>query len=49
MIHSGAQPVVARFQDGRTLKGTTRDFGPNKQRFHLFPWGKEDDQIRWTL
>jgi hypothetical protein len=44
MIQSGAQPVVARFLDGRTLKGTTRDFGPNKPKFHLFPWGKEADK-----
>ncbi len=44
MIQGGAQPVVARFLDGRTLKGTTRDFGPNKEQFHLFPWGEEVDK-----
>ncbi len=44
MMQSGAQPVVARFLDGRTIKGTTRDFGPNKDLFHLFPWGEEGDQ-----
>jgi len=27
--------VVARFQDGRTLKGTTHDFAPGKTEFHL--------------
>ncbi len=27
--------VVARFQDGRTLKGRTNDFMPAKDRFHL--------------
>jgi len=27
--------VVARFTDGRVLKGTTQDFAPNKPVFHL--------------
>lgn len=27
--------VVARFQDGRTMKGRTSDFLPTKDRFHL--------------
>ena len=44
MMQGGAQLVVARFLDGRTLKGTTRDFGPNKPQFHLFPWGEESDK-----
>jgi hypothetical protein len=44
MVLSGAQPVVVRFMDGRILKGTTRDFAPNKPRFHLFPWGEEGDK-----
>ena len=29
--------VVARFVDGRVLKGTIRDFAPNKVMFHLQP------------
>ncbi len=29
--------VVARFNDGRALKGTTQDFYPNRQKFHLLP------------
>ncbi|MGH7289446.1 MAG: DUF6982 domain-containing protein [Myxococcota bacterium] len=29
--------VVARFRDGRTLKGTTQDFKPASPRFHLVP------------
>jgi len=33
------QRVVARFLDGRVLKGTTQDFGPLKPAFHLFPEG----------
>jgi hypothetical protein len=31
--------VVARFQDGRLLKGLTNDFLPNKDTFHLVPAG----------
>jgi hypothetical protein len=33
--------VVARFLDGRVLKGTTHDFRPDKAIFHLYPWGEE--------
>jgi len=29
--------VVARFNDGRTLKGSTQDFYPNRPLFHLSP------------
>lgn len=29
--------VVARFTDGRVLKGTTQDFFPNRPSFHLIP------------
>lgn len=31
--------VVARFLDGRVLKGTTHDFAPNKPSFHLSEHG----------
>ena len=33
--------VVAHFQDGRVLKGTTQDFAPLKPSFHLFVDGDE--------
>ena len=33
-VGSGS-PVVARFVDGRVLKGTTHDFAPHKPSFHL--------------
>jgi len=33
--------VVARFLDGRTLKGTTHDFAPNKAEFHLHEEGAD--------
>ena len=29
--------IVARYQDGRSLKGMTSDFFPNKDRFHVVP------------
>lgn len=29
--------VVARFADGKLLKGTTQDFLPNRPSFHLIP------------
>jgi len=29
--------VIARFIDGRILKGTTQDFFPNRPSFHLIP------------
>jgi hypothetical protein len=31
--------IVARFQDGRVLKGHSEDFLPAKGRFHLTPIG----------
>ncbi len=29
--------IVARYQDGRVLKGVTNDFVPNKELFHPVP------------
>lgn len=29
--------IVARFQDGRLIKGVTSDFLPTKDRFHISP------------
>jgi hypothetical protein len=34
---SAANRVVVRFRDGRTVKGTTRDFLPAKAMFHFHP------------
>jgi hypothetical protein len=31
--------IVARYRDGKTLKGTTQNFFPNKPMFHLSPHG----------
>jgi hypothetical protein len=38
-VASGSS-VVARFLDGRVLKGTTHDFAPHKPIFHLSIWGQ---------
>jgi len=32
----GGSAVVARFADGRVIKGTTQDFAPQKPMFHLY-------------
>ena len=37
-ISSLGSAVVARFLDGRVLKGTTQDFSPHKPAFHLAVW-----------
>ena len=29
--------IVARYLDGRMIKGFTQDFAPNKPSFHIFP------------
>lgn len=34
--------IVARFLDGRLLKGYTRNFDPQKPVFELFEWGFDD-------
>jgi hypothetical protein len=31
------EKVVAHYQDGRTLRGTTQDFRPDGESFHLLP------------
>ena len=33
--------VVARFRDGRLIKGTTVDFMPQKESFHIYEGGDE--------
>ena len=33
----GHRKVVARYVDGRLVKGYTFDFGPSQARFHVFP------------
>lgn len=42
--------IVARFQDGRIVKGTTADFFPNKDSFHVLssdaPAGAKPEEVR---
>lgn len=40
-ISEKSRLVVARFADGRVVKGTTHDFAPNKTEFHLYERGNE--------
>jgi hypothetical protein len=37
--------VVARYRDGRMVKGVTYDFGPQKRAFHLISTGAEGKEI----
>jgi hypothetical protein len=37
--------VVARYRDGRMVKGVTYDFGPQKRAFHLISAGAEGKEI----
>ena len=41
--------VVARYRDGRTIKGTTYDFGPQKKGFHVVPLGEEGQKVSEVL
>lgn len=33
--------IVARFRDGSTVKGSTHDFSPEKERMHVYPMADE--------
>lgn len=39
--HNAPRAIVARFIDGKTLKGTTHDFAPDKDLFHVYVDGDE--------
>ena len=39
--HAAARAIVARFTDGKLVKGTTHDFAPDKDVFHLYVEGDE--------
>ena len=41
--------VVARFLDGKVLKGTTRDFVPTRGEFHVLPDGNEKSPVKVAL
>lgn len=38
--------VVARYLDGRTIKGTTADFLPTRSTFHVIPGGQSGTSIQ---
>ena len=46
------QRIVVHFQDGKVMKGTSQDFFPNKDRFHLIlldsPAGQKPREIELT-
>lgn len=44
MINRAENRVVARFQDGLTLRGTTIDFSPMRRSFHV-----SDDGATWEI
>jgi len=37
--------VVARYADGRMLKGVTQDFSPNRGMFHIHPVGDDSNAV----
>ena len=45
MITTTQNRVVARFLDGRVLKGTVSDFNPTRPTFHLLPSGSESSSV----
>jgi len=36
--------VIARFRDGRLIKGTTQDFAPNRLIFHIYEGGDQSSK-----
>lgn len=44
-VRAGALKVVARFREGSLLKGSTQDFFPKKQSFHVQLEGGQDDPL----
>ena len=41
--------VVARYVDGRRIKGFSQDFFPNKDRFHIYPATKPSGEATEVL
>jgi len=41
--------VVARYRDGRIIKGVTYDFGPQKRGFHVNPLGEDVGKVSEVL
>jgi len=41
--------VVARYREGRIIKGVTYDFGPQKRGFHVNSLGEEAGKVSEVL
>jgi hypothetical protein len=37
--------VVARYRDGKIIRGVTHDFGPQKRVFHVITFGEEGQEV----
>jgi hypothetical protein len=42
---TGPNFVVARYKDGKIIKGSTYNFNPQKEVFHIVPRAKESEKI----
>ena len=41
--------IVARYLDGKMIKGFTQDFSPNKPAFHIFPLDAPNESVEILL
>ena len=41
--------IVARYLDGKMIKGFTQDFSPNKPSFHIFPLDAPNESVAILL
>jgi len=44
-IHKVQNLVVARYRDGKMIRGVTHDFGPQKKAFHVNTMGEEGGEL----
>ena len=41
--------IIARYLDGKMIKGFTQDFSPNKPAFHIFPLDAPNESVEILL
>jgi hypothetical protein len=41
--------IIARYLDGKMIKGFTQDFSPNKPGFHIFPLDAPNESVEILL
>jgi len=41
--------IIARYLDGKMVKGFTQDFSPNKPAFHIFPLDAPNESVEILL